>query len=130
MHDDDPTRPGLMASVKPLADHALGLLLSRSALAALELAEARDALLRLLLLSACGLLAATFALVLWSALLIVLTWEAMGWTILLWLAAAYSLLAWLLLRQVRRLLGSAQLGLPATMAELRADRDALFDRAS
>ena len=105
-------------------------MLSRSALAALELAEARDALLRLLLLSACGLLAATFALVLWSALLVVLTWEAMGWTILLWLAATYSLLAWLLLRQVRRLLGSAQLGLPATMAELRADRDALFDRAS
>ena len=77
-----------------------------------------------------GLLAATFALVLWSALLVVLTWEAMGWTILLWLAAAYSLLAWLLLRQARRLLGSGQLGLPATMAELRADRDALFDRAS
>lgn len=117
---------GLFAGVRTLTSNALGLLFARAGLAALELAEARDALIRLLLLSACGLLMAGFALILWSALLVYLTWSALGWTILLLLALVYSGAAWLFLRSARAILEQGRLGLPATMTELQADREALF----
>lgn len=120
------SQQGLFASLRTLSSNALGLLFARAGLAALELAEARDALIRLLLLSACGLLMASFALVLWSVLLIYLSWSALGWTILLLLAALYSIAAWLFLRSARAILEQGRLGLPATMTELQADRDALF----
>lgn len=117
---------GLFANLRTLSANALGLLFARAGLAAVELAEARDALIRLLLLSACGLLMAGFALVLWSALLVYLTWSTLGWTILLLLAVLYTGAAWLFLRSARNILKQGRLGLPATMTELQADRDALF----
>lgn len=120
------SQQGLFASLRTLGGNALGLFFARAGLAALELAEARDALIRLLLLSACGLLMAGFALVLWSALLVYLTWSSLGWTILLLLALLYSGAAWLFLRSARAILQQGRLGLPSTMTELQADRDALF----
>ena len=126
---EEEPRPGLIASLRALLGNALGLITTRLALAALELADARDALLRLLLLSACGLLAAGFAAIFWSALLVYLSWDFMGWRILLILAFAYSLLAWWLLHRAFIILSQGQLGLPATIAELRRDREVLFDRA-
>ncbi len=125
---EEELRPGLMASLRSLADSALGLITTRLNLAALELADARDALLRLLMLSACGLLVAGFAALFWSALLVYLSWDFLGWRILLILAFAYSLLAWWLLHRVFVILSQGQLGLPATNAELRRDREVLFDR--
>ena len=50
----------------------------------------------------------------------------MTWKILLLMAALYSLLALALLFQLRSLLTRDKLSLPATMAELRKDRDALL----
>ena len=126
--EDETVAPlGLLASTRLLAKSILGLLLTRASLAALELAEARDALFRLLLLSACGLLAAGFALVFWSALLVYLCWPVMGWTILLVLAIFYSTLAWGFMQRVRQLIEQDRLSLPATMAELKQDRAALLD---
>lgn len=120
------TQQGLFAGVRTLTSNALGLFFARAGLAALELAEARDALIRFLLLSACGLLMAGFALILWSALLVYLTWSTLGWTILLLLAIVYTGAAWLFFRSARVILEQGRLGLPATMTELQADRDALF----
>jgi uncharacterized membrane protein YqjE len=125
--DDEQAHQGLLTNAKQMASNVLGLLLARTSLAALELAEARDALFRLLLLSACGLLAAGFALVFWSALLVYLSWHVMGWTILLVLAMLYSILAWILMRRARQLIVQNRLSLPATMAELRQDYAALLD---
>lgn len=118
---------GLIAGARAFASNALGLFFSRAGLAALELGEARDALIRMLLLSACGLLMVGFALLLWTALLIYLTWNAMGPTILLLLALLYSFVAWLFLRNASRIIDQGKLGLPMTMAELRADREALSE---
>jgi uncharacterized membrane protein YqjE len=119
---------GLFAGLGALFHNAMGLVFARAGLAALELAEARDALIRLLLLSACGLLMAGFALILWSALLIYLTWSTLGWSILLLLAILYTGLAWLFLRSARAILEQGKLGMPATIAELRSDREALFGK--
>lgn len=120
------SQQGLFASLRALSSNALGLIFARAGLAALELAEARDALIRFLLLSACGLLMAGFALILWSALLVYLTWSTLGWTILLVLAIVYTGATWLFFRSARVILEQGRLGLPATMTELQADRDALF----
>ena len=117
----------LLAGVRAFAGNAAGLLFARAGLAALELGEARDALIRMLLLSACGLLLAGFALALWTALLIYLLWNSMGWTVLLLLALLYTFVAGMFLHSARRILDQGKLGLPATMAELRADREALFE---
>ena len=125
--DDEAAPQGLLANARLMAKSALGLLLARTSLAALELAEARDALFRLLLLSACGLLAACFALIFWSALLVYLSWPVMGWTILLLLAIFYSMLAGFLMLRARQLIAQDRLSLPVTMAELRQDHAALLD---
>lgn len=118
---------GLLGKAREFVGSALNLFFARAGLAALELGEARDALIRMLLLSACGLLLAGFALVLWTALLIYLAWNSMGWTVLLLLALFYTFIAGLFLVNARRILDQGKLGLPATMAELRADREALFE---
>ena len=130
MSSDDDTRatsPGMLGSAAGIAKNALALLLARLELAGIELADARDALFRLLLLTGCGLLAAGFALALWTALLVALTWDAMGWKILLLLGAAYTALAWWLLHRAQTVIAQGELGLPVTMAELKRDREALFD---
>ncbi|SNS12129.1 Uncharacterized membrane protein YqjE [Noviherbaspirillum humi] len=118
--------PGFAASVAAVAKNLLGLTLSRIELAALELGEARNVLLRLLLVGALAIVAIGFALAGWSALIIVLAWETWGWKILLLLALAFTALAALLLWRARGMVAGGSLSLPATLSELRADRDALL----
>lgn len=118
--------PGLIAGLGGLAKNAFALLVSRIELAALELGEVRDNFARLLFIGALGIVAVVFALGCWTALLVVLTWDAMGWKILLLVAAVYTLLAIGILAHARALLGQDKLSMPATMAELRNDRDALL----
>lgn len=118
--------PGLVAGITGVAKTALALFHNRLELAALEAGEVRDNLLRMVLIGAAGLVLLLFALGFWTALIVVLAWDAMGWKILLLMAALYSLLALALLFQLRSLLTRDKLSLPATMAELRKDRDALL----
>lgn len=118
--------PGLFASAATLANSLGALLGARASYALLELGDARDALLRVLMFGAAALGAAALALVGLSALLVVLFWEALGWSILLILSFAYAVLAWLLLQRARRILAEGRVGLPVTLAELRKDRDALL----
>lgn len=121
-----PPPPGLIASVAGLAKNCLHLLLSRLELAALELTEVRDTLLQLSIVFAVALLAAWFAIAFGTATLIYLCWEAMGWKILLVLALAFAVLAIGLVLWGRSLVRQGKLGLSATMAELKSDRDMLL----
>lgn len=119
-------RPGLVAGLAGIARNAFGLLVSRIELAALELGEVRDNLARLLFIGALGIVAILFALGSWTALLVVLAWDSMGWKILLLVAVVYTLLAIGILRYARKYLEQDKLSLNSTMAELRKDRDALL----
>lgn len=120
------SEPGLLAGIAGAAKSGLALLHNRLELAALEAGEVRDNLLRVMLIGAAGLIVLLFALGFWTALIVVLAWDAMGWKILLLMAALYSLLTLALLFHLRSLLTRDKLSLPATMAELRKDRDALL----
>jgi uncharacterized membrane protein YqjE len=116
----------LMAGVTGFFKNALGLLLSRIELAALELAEVRTNLLKLALVSAFGLIAAWFAIAYWSVLLVYLTWDALGWKILMLVAIGFSVIAIGTLLYARALVAQGKLSMPATMSELHNDRDALL----
>src|SRR4051794_6596568 len=108
---------GLFAGVAAFTRNLFGLLLNRIELAALELAEIRGNLLRLLLVFAFGIMAVWFAVACWAALIVVLSWDAMGWKILALLAAAFTLLAIAILCYARGMLRQGSLSMPATMAE-------------
>lgn len=118
--------PSVLESASGLARNALGLLLSRVELAAIELGEVRTQLLKLLLLGTLGVVAAWFAIAWWSVLVAVLAWPLMGWKILALLALFFTVAAVLIARRVLAILREDKLNLPATMAELRKDRDALL----
>lgn len=119
-------RQGLIAGLAGFARNLFGLLMNRLELAALELGEVRDNLARLLLVGALGVVAVCFALGCWTALIVVLTWDVLGWKVLLLLAATYSLLAVGILLYARSMMMQGKLSMTATMAELRKDRDALL----
>jgi len=119
-------RPGLVAGLAGIAKNGFGLLVSRIELAALEMGEVRDNLARFLFVGALGMIAVLFALGCWTALVVVLAWESMGWKILLAVAIFYSLAALAILRYAQAMLGGDKLSMPATLAELRNDRDALL----
>jgi uncharacterized membrane protein YqjE len=119
------TNVGLIESITNTARNAIGLLVSRIELAALELAEARNHLFRIVLIAMLGAIAAWFAIACWTALIVVLSWQALRWTILLILAAIFSLLAAGALFYVRSLIKDGKLSMQSTLAELRKDRDTL-----
>ena len=118
--------PGLMAGLASMAKNTFGLVFSRIELAALELAQVRAAALKLALFFALGIVVAWFALAYWTALIVVLSWESLGWKILLIFAGIFTFLSISLLLYVSSMISQGQLSLPATMAELRNDRDALL----
>lgn len=118
--------PGLIAGLIAVAKNGFGLALNRIELAALEFSEVRANFLKLLLVFACGIMAAWFALAYWTVLLVYLTWDTFGWKILMIIAAAFTLLAVGIFLHARSILEQHKLSMPATMAELRNDRDALL----
>lgn len=121
--------PGLVSSAASIAGNVLKLLGVRASLATLELADARDATLRVLLLGAAALGTAALALVCLSALVVVLAWDVLGWRILLILFVGYLALAYVLLWRARAIIASGVIGLPQTLSELRKDGEALFGQA-
>lgn len=118
--------PPFLSGLLGLVKNMFGLLLNRIELVALEFSEARTNFLKLALVFALGLIAAWFAVAFWSGLLVVLAWETLGWKILLIMAAVFTLLALGLFLHARAMLKQNKLSLPATMSELRNDRDALL----
>jgi uncharacterized membrane protein YqjE len=118
--------PGLLDSAASMARNALGLLLTRLELAAIELGEIRGQVLKLALLGALFVLAAWFAVGWWSVLVVYLAWPVMGWKIIALMGLLFTGLAWFLMRKLLVLLRDNRLSMPMTMAELQNDRDALM----
>ncbi len=116
----------LTAGLIGIVKNMFGLFLTRIELAALELGEVRATLLKLATVFALGLLAAWFALAYWSVLLVYLAWNTMGWVILLLVALGFTVVAIGVFLYARSVVAQGKLSLPATMSELRNDRDALL----
>ncbi|WP_371869661.1 phage holin family protein [Duganella flavida] len=125
-HEEEHGQPGLIASLGRVVRNALGLLLNRLELAALELAEVRDHLLKLVVVFALAMLLGGFALIYASVTIVYLAWAAIGWVILPIVTGVFLLLAIALVLYARGLIRSGTLSLPATMAELKSDRDMLL----
>jgi uncharacterized membrane protein YqjE len=124
----EPPASGLASNIGTMITSVLKLIGVRLSMAVMELADARDAVLRVLLLGALAVLAAAFALLSLSAMIVALAWDAMGWRILLILFLAYLLLTLGMLWKARSIIASGQIGLPTTLAELEKDRAALLDQ--
>lgn len=122
--------PGVLSSAGGLAGSLLKLVGVRFSYAMLEMADARDALLRVFLLGAAALAASLLALISLSALLVLVFWETLGWATLLILVVVYAALAALLLQRAARIVAEGQIGLPVTLAELQKDRAAIFGDAA
>ncbi|MDN3575477.1 phage holin family protein [Chitinimonas viridis] len=122
------TRPvaGLLAGLAGLARNSLGLLLTRLELAALELSEARNQLFKLTMVCALALMSGWFAIAYSTMLIVYLTWAQLSWVILAVMASVFGCLTVALLLYARNMLRQGKLSLPATMVELRADRETLL----
>lgn len=125
-HASAPADHGLGATTRELIQHIIGLISARLSLAALELSEARDAALLIIVLALGAFIAGSFTLIALSALIVVLTWDALGWRIVLLLTLAYAGIAGILIYQIRRIIRAGSLGLPATLAELKQDSETLL----
>jgi uncharacterized membrane protein YqjE len=123
---EQPSPPGLIGSLAAVARNTGRLMLSRLELAALELSEVRNHLVELAVVFALTLLAGWFAIAFTTATIIFLCWEAMGWKILLVLAVVFVLVTIGFIMGARSMLRQGKLSLPATMAELKADREMLL----
>lgn len=116
---------GLVAGLVTVARNGLGLFLSRLELAALELSDLRDHLLKLAGVLALAILAAWFAIAYGTVLLVYLAWASMGWPILVIMLLGFAALATGLLLYARNMLRQGKFALPLTMREVQADRDML-----
>jgi uncharacterized membrane protein YqjE len=125
-HDESNRPPGLIASLGLVTRNAIGLLLNRLELAALELAQVRNHLLQLVVVFALAVLLGGFALIYASITIVYLAWAAIGWIILPIITVLFLVIAIGLILYARTLLRSGKLSLPATMAELKSDRDMLL----
>lgn len=124
---DEATRPpGLIASLGLVTRNALGLLLSRLELAALELSEVRNHLLQLVLVFALAIAVGSLALIYATVTIVWLAWAVIGWVILPIITGVFLLIAIGLVLYARGLIRGGKLSLPATMAELKSDRDMLL----
>ena len=118
--------PRLVTGLAGLAKNLFGLLLNRVELAGLELSEVRANFLKLALVFAFGIILVWFAVAYWTALIVVLAWDAMGWKILAIIGAVFTGLAAWVFSYARAMVDDGKLSMPATMSELRNDRDALL----
>lgn len=118
--------PGLIASLAGVAKNTFGLLLSRLELASYELSEVRNHVLKLVVVFALALGAGLFAVAYGSVMVVFLAWDALGWKILPIMTLGFVAVAVGLALYARALLRQGKLSLPATMAELKADRDMLL----
>ena len=117
---------GLLTGLAGVARNGLGLLLSRLELAMLELSEVRNHVLKLALVFALAIVGVGFATTFGAILIVYLTWDIFGWKILLVMMLGFAAMAVSLLLYARSIIRQGKLSLPATMIELKADRDMLL----
>jgi uncharacterized membrane protein YqjE len=118
--------PGLIGGLTGLLKNIFGLLVSRVELVALELSEVRNHMLALLAVFSLAVICTWFALAYGTALIVALTWEAMGWKILLLLFLVFAAITVLLGFKARAMLKEGKLAFPETMSEFKNDRDMLM----
>ncbi len=126
---EQPTPPpeaGLLSGISSLLRNGFALVFNRLELAGLEFGELRDNFFKLLLLGALGVGTSLVALAYWSVLVVYLSWDSLGWKILLIMAGVFTLFSYAIFRHAQSLLADGKLTMPATMTELRNDRDALL----
>ncbi|WP_306393282.1 phage holin family protein [Telluria beijingensis] len=118
--------PGVISGISSLFKSLFGLAVSRVELAALELAEIRNHVIELLALFAGAVLAVWFAIAFGAMTVVALAWDSMGWTILLIMFAVFALITAVLVTKGLALLKQNKLAFPATMKELKNDREMLL----
>ncbi|MFC0252647.1 phage holin family protein [Massilia consociata] len=118
--------PGLMGGISSLFKSVFGLAVSRVELAALELAEVRNHVITLVATFGAALLATWFAIAYGTATIVALAWDDMGWKILLILFVVFLIITGVLVAKGLALIKQDKLGFPATMKELKNDRDMLL----
>jgi uncharacterized membrane protein YqjE len=123
-HSDD--RSGLIGGITGLIKSTYGLLMGRVEIAAIELAEMRTNLLKLFVVFSLGVVAVWFAIAYWTALLVYLSWDELGWKILMLIALFFTVVAVGVFLYIRSHIAKGVLAMPITMEELRNDRDALL----
>lgn len=118
--------PGLIGGLTSLAKNVFGLVVSRVELAALELSEVRNHVLELVAIFALAVVCTLFAVGYGTAMIVALSWDTMGWRILLVLFLVFLAVTVGLALKARAMLREGKLALPATMNELKNDRDMLL----
>ena len=118
--------PGLLQGLTGLAKNAVGLVVSRLELAAVELVEVRNHVLALLTVGALAVICAWFAIAYGTLTIVALAWDEMGWKILLILFAVFVAAAVALVFKAKAMLAENKLTFPATMNELKHDKDMLL----
>lgn len=118
--------PGLMSGVSSLLKSLFGLAVSRVELAALELADVRNHVIELVAIFGGALLAIWFAIAYGSATIVALAWDEMGWKILLIMFLVFLVITGVLVAKGLALIKQGKLAFPATMKELKNDRDMLL----
>ncbi|RJG20483.1 phage holin family protein [Massilia cavernae] len=118
--------PGLLGGLTSLAKNVFGLIVARLELAALEMTEVRDHLLELVAIFALAVICSWFAIAYGTAMIVALSWEALGWKILLILFLVFIGITAALVFKARAMLKEGKLAFPETMNELRNDRDMLL----
>jgi uncharacterized membrane protein YqjE len=118
--------PGLMGGLTGLVKNVAGLVMSRVELAALELSEVRNHVLELLAIFALAAMAIWFAIAYGTATIVAAAWDAMGWKILLVMFVVFAIITVALVMKGLALLKQGKLAFPATMQELKNDRDMLL----
>ena len=118
--------PGLMGGISSLGKSVFGLLVSRVELAALELSEVRNHVIELVAIFAVAVLSIWFAVAYGTTMVVALAWDAMGWKILLIMFVIFLLVTAVLVAKGLSMLKQNKLALPATMKELKNDRDMLL----
>jgi uncharacterized membrane protein YqjE len=128
MEKDDTVvhNPGLIGGISILMKSLFGLLVSRVELAALELSEVRNHVIELVACFGIAILAVWFAIAYGTMTIVALAWEDMGWKILLIMFVVFLIIAGVLVAKGLALLKQDKLGFPATMKELKNDRDMLL----
>jgi uncharacterized membrane protein YqjE len=121
-------KPGFFASLSGIGKNVFSLLINRFELAALEATALGTNLAKIAAFCAVAAIGALFAIAYWSFLIVALAWEAMGAWILLIMALLFTAVVIGFLMAARNIVKSGKLSLPATMAELRHDRDMLFEQ--
>ena len=124
-YSQDP-RSGLIGGITSLLKNMYGLLIGRVEIAAIELAEMRTNVMKLFVVFSLGVVAALFAVLYWSALLVYLSWDNLGWKILLIIALVFTVIAMGVFLYIRSQIMKGIVAMPMTMEELRNDRDALL----